>query len=86
MGWRGIFAKLHVALTTAATAHAIFYDPNRQVMYKENLLIRNESSVAISGFYEGQDDPGRWQPGIYRVEFIVAGDLIAADTFQISDP
>jgi hypothetical protein len=83
---RCIFAELHVAPMTPATAHAIFYDPNGQVMYEENLIIGNESSAAISGFYEGQDEPGHWQPGIYRVEFLVAGELIATDKFEIRDP
>jgi hypothetical protein len=82
---RCIFAELHVAPMTPTTAHAIFYHPNGQVMYEENLIIGNESSTAISGFYEGQDEPGRWQPGIYRVEFFVKGELIAAGEFQIID-
>jgi hypothetical protein len=83
---RCIFAELHIPPTTPATAHAIFYGPNGQVLYEENLLIGNESAAAIAGFYEGQDEPGHWPPGIYRVEFTVAGELIAADEFQITDP
>lgn len=83
---RCIYAELHVAPMPEATAHAIFYDPNGQVLYEENLIIGNESSATITGFYEGQDEPGLWQPGIYRVENTTAGELIAADEFQITDP
>jgi hypothetical protein len=84
---RCIFAELHVPpKVPEATFHVIFYDANGRVMYEENLLAGKESSAAIVGVYEGQDEPGHWQSGIYRVEFIVEGEIIAADEFQISDP
>lgn len=83
---RCIFAELHIPPNMPeATLHVIFYDADGQIMYEEDLLAGKESSATIAGVYEGQDEPGRWQPGIYRVEFLVEGQLIAVDTFQISD-
>ncbi len=84
---RCIFAELHIPPNMPeATFHVIFYGVDGQVMYKENLLAEKESSAAIVGIFEGQDEPGHWQPGIYRVEFIVEGKTIAADEFQIINP
>lgn len=83
---RCIFAELHVPPNMPETTfHVILYDVNGQVMYEENWPVGEESSTMIVGVYEGQDEPGHWQPGIYRVEFLVAGELIAADEFQIID-
>jgi hypothetical protein len=84
---RCIYAELHVPPNLPeATLHVTFYDVNGQAMYEENLLRGKESSAAIIGVYEGQHEPGRWQPGIYRVEFMAEGEIIAADEFQIIDP
>jgi hypothetical protein len=84
---RCIYAELHIPPNMPeSTIHVIFYDVNGQIMYEENLLAGKESSAAIVGAYEGQDEPGYWQPGIYRVEFIVENQIIAADEFQIIDP
>ncbi len=84
---RCIFAELHVPPDMPETAlHVIFYDVDGQVMYEENLLVGKGSSAALVGVYEGQAEPGHWQPGIYRVEFIAEGKIIAADEFQIVDP
>ena len=83
---RCIFAELHVPPNMPETTiHVIFYDVNGQVMYKENLPLGKGSSATIVGVYEGWDEPGHWQLGIYRVEFLVEGELIAADEFQIRD-
>jgi len=83
---RCIFAELHVPPNMPeATLHVIFYDVNGQVMYEENWPVGKQSSAMIVGVHEGQDEPGHWQPGIYRVEFLVEGELIAADEFQIAD-
>ena len=68
-----------------ATLHVIFYDVNGQVMHEENWPLGKESSAMIVGVHEGRDEPGHWQPGIYRVEFLVEGEVIAADEFQIRD-
>ncbi len=84
---RCIFAELHVPPDMPETTlHVIFYDVDGQVMYEENLLVGKGSSAAIVGVYEGQAEPGCWQPGIYRVEFIAEDKIIAADEFQIVDP
>lgn len=84
---RCIFAELHVPPNMPeVTLHVIFYDINGQVMYEENLPAGKASSAAIVGVFEGQNEPGHWQPGIYRVEFTVEGEIMAADGFQIIDP
>jgi len=84
---RCIFAELHIPPNAPdTTIHVIFYDVNGQVMHEKNLPVGKESSAMIVGVYEGQDEPGHWQPGIYRMEFLVADELIATDEFQIRDP
>ena len=84
---RCIFAELHIPPNIPETTlHVIFYDVNGQVIYEENLPVGKEPSTMIVGVHEGQDEPGHWQPGIYRVEFLVEGELIAVDEFQIKDP
>lgn len=83
---RCIFAELHVPPNMPETTlHVIFYDVNGQVMYEKNWPLGKESSTMIAGVHEGQNEPGHWKVGIYRVEFFADGELIAADEFQIID-
>jgi hypothetical protein len=84
---RCIFAEVHVPPNMPGTAlHVIFYDINGRVMHEQNWMLGEESSARIIGVHEGQDEPGHWQSGIYRVKFFVEGKVIATDEFQISDP
>jgi hypothetical protein len=84
---RCIFAEIHLHPNTPeAHGHAFFYDANGRVVGGSDLLLAREPSATIVAVYTGWSETGHWQPGIYRVEFIVEGELIAADEFQISDP
>lgn len=84
---RCIYAEIYVAPNTPeAHGRGFFYDASGHVVGRSDLLLTKESSATMIAAYTGWDDPGHWQPGIYRVEFIVEDEVIAADEFQISDP
>lgn len=84
---RCIFAELHAPPNRPETSlHVLFYDVNGQVMKEENLPLTEESSPAILTAYNGWDEPGHWQPGIYRVELTIGDKLSAAGEFLITDP
>ena len=70
------------------TIEEFWYGPGNNLLTKQNFNSFVEPGWSGSYFYHGYgwEEPGKWSPGIYRVDLYIEGTRVATGSFEVYEP